>query len=135
MRTLLAIAAALALVATGLTTAAAPAAAVDTHRIAGANRFATAVEADRAMESVGGPVYLASGSKFPDALAAGPVVVAEGGTCCSPRRTRSPRSSRNASASSPRARSCSSARARRSPSGSRRWQPRRRAREGAPPRP
>lgn len=80
MRALLALAAALSLVATGLTTAAAPAAAVDTLRIAGANRFATSVEISRSLGDItGGVVYLASGVKFPDALAAGPVVAAEGG--------------------------------------------------------
>lgn len=79
MRALLALIAASALVATGLATAAAPAQALETHRIQGADRYATAVEIDRAMDAVGGPVFLANGQKFPDALAAGPVVAAEGG--------------------------------------------------------
>ena len=79
MRPLLALAAALALVATGLTTAAAPAHALETVRIEGGDRYATAVAADRSVEGAGGPVYLASGVKFPDALAAAPVVAAEGG--------------------------------------------------------
>ncbi|MGC5078050.1 cell wall-binding repeat-containing protein [Agrococcus sp. DT81.2] len=79
MRALLALTAASALVATGLATAAAPAEAFETHRIEGADRYATAVEIDRAMDAVGGPVFLANGQKFPDALAAGPVVAAEGG--------------------------------------------------------
>lgn len=79
MRALLALAAALALVATGLTTAATPASALDTVRIEGTDRYATAVAADRAVDGVGGPVFLASGVKFPDALAAAPVVAAEGG--------------------------------------------------------
>ena len=67
------------MVAAGLTTSAAPAQAVDTIRIEGPDRYATAVEADRAVEGTGGPVFLASGVKFPDALAAAPVVAAEGG--------------------------------------------------------
>ncbi|MDR7232897.1 cell wall-binding repeat-containing protein [Agrococcus sp. BE272] len=79
MRALVALAASLALVATGLTTAAAPAEAFEAHRLEGPDRWTTAVEVDRAMDAAGGPVFLANGQKFPDALSAAPVVAAEGG--------------------------------------------------------
>lgn len=77
MRALVALAASLALVATGLTTAAAPAEAVSTSRYAGADRYATSVEVSRNTPG-GSTVFLANGQKFPDALSAGPVVAAEG---------------------------------------------------------
>lgn len=48
-----------------------------TARIAGADRYATSVAISRAMWWVGDTVFLASGSKFPDALSAGPVAAAE----------------------------------------------------------
>ncbi|SFR97582.1 Putative cell wall binding repeat 2 [Agrococcus baldri] len=79
MRALLALAAALSLVATGLVTAAPAAEAASTTRIAGSDRFATSVEISRQTPATGDVVYLANGLKFPDALAAGPVVAAEGG--------------------------------------------------------
>lgn len=79
MRALLALAAALTLIATGLVTAAPPAEAVTTTRIAGSDRFATSVEISRQTPATGDVVFLANGLKFPDALAAGPVVAAEGG--------------------------------------------------------
>lgn len=79
MRALLAAAAALALVATGLVTAAPAAEAVSTTRIAGSDRFATSVEISRQTPATGDVVFLANGLKFPDALAAGPVVAAEDG--------------------------------------------------------
>jgi putative cell wall-binding protein len=79
MRALLALAAALSLVATGMITAAPTAEAASTTRIAGSDRFATAVEISRQTPATGDVVYLANGLKFPDALAAGPVVAAEGG--------------------------------------------------------
>lgn len=47
-------------------------------RVAGADRFATAVALAGRVED-GGPVYLASGRSFADGLAAGPVVATEGG--------------------------------------------------------
>lgn len=78
MRALLAIAAAIALVATGLTTAAPRAEAVSTERLAGADRYETSVEVSRAAPATT-TVFLANGQKFPDALAAGPVVAAEQG--------------------------------------------------------
>lgn len=77
-RALLVAAATLAIVAFGLVPAA-PAHAIGTARIEGPDRFATAVEIDRAMDAVGGPVFLVSGTRFPDALAAAPVAAAEGG--------------------------------------------------------
>lgn len=61
---------------------AAPAEAVSTIRVAGADRFATAVEVSKWTEGWTAPrgtVFLASGLKFPDALAAAPVVAAERG--------------------------------------------------------
>ncbi len=79
MRSLLAISAAVALVVAGLTTAAAPAEALTTQRFAGADRYATSVEISRGSSNPGTTVFLASGEKFPDALAAGPVVAAERG--------------------------------------------------------
>ncbi|WP_072313850.1 cell wall-binding repeat-containing protein [Agrococcus sp. Marseille-P2731] len=57
-----------------------PAPAAEAHsikRIAGANRYATSVAMSQALPWVGETVYLASGAKFPDALAAGPVAAAE----------------------------------------------------------
>ncbi|WP_072313093.1 cell wall-binding repeat-containing protein [Agrococcus sp. Marseille-P2731] len=79
MRPLLALTVALALVATGLVTAARAAEAVSSERIAGSNRFATSVEISRQTPATGDVVFLANGLKFPDALAAGPVVAAESG--------------------------------------------------------
>lgn len=78
---LLAVLAIGSVVATGIVTAATPAHAVSTERLAGANRFDTSVEVSRAAApyATGGTVFLANGLKFPDALAAGPVVAAEGG--------------------------------------------------------
>lgn len=78
MRALIALAAAAVVVSAGLTTAAAPAQAVTTDRIAGAERYATSVAVSRATASTGSTVFLASGETFPDALAAGPVAAAEG---------------------------------------------------------
>ncbi|SFS15638.1 Excalibur calcium-binding domain-containing protein [Agrococcus baldri] len=51
--------------------------AMSVMRIAGADRYATSVAISRQMAWIGDTVYLASGSKFPDALAAGPVAAAE----------------------------------------------------------
>jgi len=49
-------------------------------RLAGIDRFATAVEVSQAVYPDGaGVVYLAAGYNFPDALAAGPAAAAEGG--------------------------------------------------------
>jgi putative cell wall-binding protein len=49
-------------------------------RLAGVDRFATAVEVSQAVYPNGaGVVYLAAGYNFPDALAAGPAAAAEGG--------------------------------------------------------
>lgn len=83
MRLLLSLLATASLVAVGLTAAAPPAAAaaaVSWSRVAGEDRFATSVEISRASDSwAGSTVYLANGLKFPDALAAGPVVAAERG--------------------------------------------------------
>ena len=80
-RIALALVLALALVAAPLSTASS-AEAVSTIRVQGADRFATAVEVSKWTEGWAAPrgtVYLASGLKFPDALAAAPVVAAEGG--------------------------------------------------------
>lgn len=80
MRALLAIAAAAALVTAGLTVGAAPAGAVTTERFAGGDRYATSVAISRGtLAATGTTVFLASGEKFPDALAAGPVAAAERG--------------------------------------------------------
>ncbi|WP_413316337.1 cell wall-binding repeat-containing protein [Agrococcus sp. 1P02AA] len=80
MRPFLALATALALVATGLATAAAPARALAVDRIAGSDRFETSVEVSRNLGDItGGVVFLANGLTFPDALSAAPVVAAEGG--------------------------------------------------------
>ncbi len=50
------------------------------QRIAGADRYSTAVEISRrSFPSGAGVVYLASGESFPDGLAAGPAAAAEGG--------------------------------------------------------
>ncbi len=49
-----------------------------TQRVAGADRFATAVALSRRVPD-GGPVHLASGRSFADGLAAGPVVAADSG--------------------------------------------------------
>lgn len=78
MRALVALAASLALVATGLTTAAAPAEAFTSDRYAGSDRYATSVTISRNTDA-GAIVFLANGQKFPDALSAGPVVAAERG--------------------------------------------------------
>ncbi|QHC57411.1 cell wall-binding repeat-containing protein [Rathayibacter sp. VKM Ac-2760] len=49
-------------------------------RIAGSDRYATAVETTRAVFSPGLPVlYVASGATWPDALSAGPAAAAQGG--------------------------------------------------------
>ena len=48
-----------------------------TKRIAGPDRYATAVAISQAAGPHDGTVFLASGSNFPDALAAGPVAAAE----------------------------------------------------------
>lgn len=55
----------------------APAAHAATTRLEGADRFATSVAASRQLP-VGTTVFLASGTAFPDALAAAPVAAAEG---------------------------------------------------------
>lgn len=53
--------------------------AISTTRYAGADRFATSVEVSKWSSGLAGStVFLASGLKFPDALAAGPVAAAEG---------------------------------------------------------
>lgn len=78
MRALLSIATAAALVAAGLVAGAAPAGAVSTERFAGSDRYATSVAISRGTAAGSGTtVFLASGEKFPDALAAGPVAAAE----------------------------------------------------------
>lgn len=77
MRALIALAAAAVVVGAGLTTAAAPAQAVTTERFAGADRYATSVAISRGTATSGSTLFLASGEKFPDALAAGPVAAAE----------------------------------------------------------
>ena len=54
----------------------------DVSRLAGSDRFATAVEITQTIfpEGVRAPVvYLANGHKFPDALAAGPAAIRQGG--------------------------------------------------------
>jgi putative cell wall-binding protein len=56
--------------------------AIETWRISGANRYATAAETSRSSISDGASpdvVYLASGTHFPDALAAGPAAIHAGG--------------------------------------------------------
>lgn len=63
----------LALLAGLLTTLPTPAAAAETQRLAGVDRFATAAEISSSHFSPGVPaVFLATGLSFPDALAAGP---------------------------------------------------------------
>lgn len=78
---LLAATAAATLVAAGVAAAAPPAHALSTDRIAGGNRFETSVEVSRAAapHASGDVVFIANGLKFADALAAAPVVAAEGG--------------------------------------------------------
>lgn len=68
------------LAATALTLVGSPseAKAGTTVRYAGADRYATSVEISKWSSWPGETVFLASGSKFPDALAAGPVAAAEG---------------------------------------------------------
>lgn len=77
MRALIALAAAAVVVGAGLSTAAAPAQAITTDRLAGADRYATSVAVSRATPGTSSTVFLASGEKFPDALSAGPVAAAE----------------------------------------------------------
>jgi len=65
-------------------------------RIAGVDRFATAVEVSRAVYPDGtGVVYLAAGYNFPDALAAGPAAAAEGGPILLASRDVIPAATRN----------------------------------------
>ena len=68
-------------VASGISAAVEPPATVATERLAGPDRFATAVAISTRLFPGGGApvVYLASGETFPDALAAGPVASREGG--------------------------------------------------------
>lgn len=79
LRRTLAMAAAAAAVATTITLAPAPSADAAITRISGSDRYATSVAASRATGWTGGPVFLASGASFADALAAGPVAAAERG--------------------------------------------------------
>lgn len=61
-----------------LAIAPAPAAlAQSTDRISGANRYETSVAISQQLPYIGETVFLASGAKFPDALAAAPVAAAE----------------------------------------------------------
>ncbi len=77
-RALLALALAAALIVAPLQAPAAQA--LSTVRYAGADRFATSVEVSKWSDGwAGSTVFLASGLKFPDALAAGPVAAAERG--------------------------------------------------------
>lgn len=77
-RALLALALAAALLVAPLQAPAAQA--LSTVRYAGADRFATSVEVSKWSDGwAGSTVFLASGLKFPDALAAGPVAAAERG--------------------------------------------------------
>lgn len=69
------------LLASAALTLAAPAPeakAATTVRYAGADRYATSVEISKWSSWPGDTVFLASGTSFPDALAAGPVAAAEG---------------------------------------------------------
>ncbi|ROS50540.1 cell wall-binding repeat-containing protein [Frigoribacterium sp. PhB24] len=56
---------------------------IATERLAGSDRYATAVEASRALFPAGSPtvpvVYVANGTGYADALSAGPAAAAEGG--------------------------------------------------------
>ncbi|MGY3128471.1 putative cell wall-binding protein [Agrococcus sp. UYP33] len=75
-RALLALALAMAIVVAPLQAPAAQA--LSTIRYAGSDRFATSVEVSKWSDGwAGSTVFLASGLKFPDALAAGPVAAAE----------------------------------------------------------
>lgn len=52
----------------------------ESHRLAGSDRYATAVEVSQHLYPLGaGTVFIASGTNFPDALAGGPAATHEGG--------------------------------------------------------
>lgn len=80
MRSTLAALTAILLTATAVTAleTASAAQASTTVRYAGPDRYATSVEVSKWSSWSGDTVFLASGSRFPDALAAGPVAAAEG---------------------------------------------------------